>query len=241
MRRETIAARPDWQEKLEKIDFNWHAIDGQPYWAEDRCYSFSSAEIDGLDDVTAELHDMCKQAVKKVIADELWDRFGIPKEFAAYIETTWRRPDPEIYGRFDLLYDGTAAPKLLEYNADTPTALYEAAVVQWYWLKDVKPKADQFNSIHEKLIDAWKGVLKLLPSRGLVHFASATDLPEDFGTAEYMRDVANQAGLKTQPIAIEDIGWNGQRFTDLSEEPIQALFKLYPWEWLLKDQFASSV
>jgi glutathionylspermidine synthase len=224
MRREAIAARPGWQHKVEQLDFNWHTIDGQPYWAEDRCYAFTSAEIDGLEEVTGELHRLCKLAVEKVIKDRLWDRFNIPKEFAPYIETTWRRPDPEIYGRFDLLYDGTAAPKLLENKAETPTALYEAAVVQWYWLQDVKPKADQFNSIHEKLIEAWKGVLKLLPSRGLVHFACDQESVEDFGTTEYMRDVATQAGLKTQPIALADIGWNGQRFTDLSEEHIQALF-----------------
>ena len=216
MRREKIVARPDWQQRVEKLDFTWHTIDGQPYWAEDRCYSFTADEIDGLDDATAELHRLCRLAVEKVIADKLWDRFGIPTQFASYIETTWRRPDPEIYGRFDLLYDGTSAPKLLEYNADTPTALYEAAVIQWYWLQDVKPKADQFNSIHEKLIASWKSVLQLLPSRGLVHFACDQEAPEDFGTTEYMRDVANQAGLKTQPIALADIGWNGLRFTDLS-------------------------
>jgi len=241
MRREKSAPRPDWQQKVEQLEFTWHTIDGQPYWVEDHCYSFTSAEIDGLEEVTAELHRISKLAVEKVIKDKLWDRFNIPKEFAAYIETTWRRPDPEIYGRFDLLYDGTSAPKLLEYNADTPTALYEAAVIQWYWLQDVKPKADQFNSIHERLIDAWKGVLKLLPSRGLMHFTCDVDAPEDFGTTEYMRDVASQAGLKTQGLALADIGWNGQRFTDLDEQHIQAIFKLYPWEWLLKDQFAQYV
>lgn len=241
MRREAITARAGWQHKVEQLDFNWHTIDGEPYWAEDRCYNFTSAEIDGLEAVTAELHGMALQAVDKVVKDRLWDRFLIPPAFAAYIETTWRRRDPTIYGRFDLLYDGTGAPKLLEYNADTPTALYEAAVVQWYWLQDVKPRADQFNSIHERLIEAWKGVLELLPTRRLVHFACDQEAPEDFGTTEYMRDVAHQAGLDTQPIALADVGWNGSRFTDLTEQPIQALFKLYPWEWLLRDQFAEYV
>src|SRR6185369_4399870 len=174
----------------------------QPYWVEDHCYSFTSAEIDGLEEVTAELHRISKLAGEKVIKDKLWDRFNIPKEFAAYIETTWRRPDPEIYGRFDLLYDGTSAPKLLEYNADTPTALYEAAVIQWYWLQDVKPKADQFNSIHERLIEAWRGILKRLPPEALVHFARFEDQPEDLATSEYMRDTALQAGLAGKPIAV---------------------------------------
>ena len=51
-------------------------------------------------------------------------------------------------------YDGKAPPRLLEYNADTPTALLEASVAQWFWLQDCFPTADQFNSIHERLIDA---------------------------------------------------------------------------------------
>ena len=31
----------------------------------------------------------------------------------------------------------TAPPKLLEYNADTPTSLYESAVLQWFWLEQM--------------------------------------------------------------------------------------------------------
>jgi glutathionylspermidine synthase len=26
---------------------------------------------------------------------------------------------------------------MLEFNADTPTSLFEAGVVQWYWLQDL--------------------------------------------------------------------------------------------------------
>lgn len=69
---------------------------------------------------------------------------------------SWNEEPPAIYGRFDLAYDGIHPPKLLEYNADTPTALLEASVVQWYWLQDVFPKDDQFNSIHEHLVAKWK-------------------------------------------------------------------------------------
>ena len=95
--------------------------------------------------------------------------------------------------RLDLAYDGTGAPRLLEYNADTPTGLVEAAVAQWFWLKDVDDRGDQYNSIHERLIDAWKK----LHARdgGPLHFAAMTrtDSPEDYITAEYLRDTAIQA------------------------------------------------
>ena len=66
-------------------------------------------------------------------------------------------------GRFDLAFDGVGPPKLLEYNADTPTSLLEAAVIQWQWLQDCHPKSDQFNSIHERLIKLWKDLAKYLP------------------------------------------------------------------------------
>ena len=86
---------------------------------------------------------------------------------------------------------------MLEYNADTPTALVEASVAQWFWLKDMDERGDQFNSIHERLIDAWKAVRER--DGGPIHFAAMTDVdsPEDYITAEYMRDTAIQAGFKT--------------------------------------------
>ena len=134
--------------------------------------------------------------------------FLIPKEFEEYVIRSWENDEPSVYGRFDLAYDGVGAPKMLEYNADTPTALVEAAVAQWVWLKDVDERADQFNSIHEQLIDAWKDVLKR--DSGPIHFAAMRklDTPEDYITAEYMRDTAIQAGAKTSFIDMTDIGWD---------------------------------
>ena len=45
---------------------------------------------------------------------------------------------------------------MLEFNADTPTSLFECGVVQWDWLQDTHEEEDQFNSVHEKLIDTFK-------------------------------------------------------------------------------------
>ena len=163
MRREASTPRPGWQHKLEQLGFDFYNMEGKAYWTEQACYAFTSDEIDELEAATAELHGICLKAVEYVVANKLWQRMRIPPAWGDYIEQVWRRADPTICGRFDLAYDGKGPPKLLEYNADTPTALYEAAVVQWYWLKDVKPDADQFNSIHEKLIEAWRGILAKLP------------------------------------------------------------------------------
>ena len=125
--------------------------------------------------------------------------------------------------------------KLIEYNADTPTALLEASVIQWFWMKDVFPDADQFNSIHERLIDAWK---QIRPG-STVHFCCVADAPEDFGNLEYLRDTAIQAGLSTVQLFMNDIGFEEVegRYVDLNDRPIDWMFKLYPWEWLVNEYF----
>ena len=68
---------------------------------------------------------------------DLFEPFQIPPQFVDFVKQSWDRDEVTIYGRFDLCFDGRRTPKLLEYNADTPTSLLEAAVVQWFWFKDV--------------------------------------------------------------------------------------------------------
>jgi glutathionylspermidine synthase len=237
LQRERVEPRADWREKVEALGFTFHTMYGEPYWVEDACYRFTADQVDELEDATAALHGMCMQAAERVVAEKLYDRLAIPPAFHGYIEHVWNRGDPEIFGRFDLRYDGKSPPKLLEYNADTPTALFEASVVQWQWLQEAKPDADQFNSIHEKLIDAWAGLKQRMGSDRVVYFTCAQDEVEDFGTTEYMRDVCQQAGIPTKTIDITEIGWNELGFVDLDNAPIYVLFKLYPWEWLAGEEF----
>jgi glutathionylspermidine synthase len=143
------------------------------------------------------------------------------------------------FGRFDLGYDGSSPPKLFEFNCDTPTSLLEAAVVQWSWKQECFPDADQFNNLHDKLVAKWRDIAPLLPPE--VHFAHVSDeAGEDIVTTAYLRDTAEAAGLMTIPLLIEHIGWDEDRrcFVDLAEQPIDAIFKLYPWEWLTNETFA---
>jgi glutathionylspermidine synthase len=234
MERIVIQPRPDWQAKLESLGFNYHSLPDQPYWDESVCYRFTAAEIDRLEAATNELHRICIEAAGHVIDRKLYAQFAIPDRFIPLIVNSWEREDLSLHGRFDLRYDGSGDPKMYEYNADTPTSLLEASVAQWYWLRDVYPKLDQFNSIHEKLIARWKesGLT------GTVHFACTADHAEDIANTRYMQDVATQAGLQTKFLTMTDIGWDGRRFVDLQGETITMLYKLYPWEWMLDEQFA---
>src|SRR5262249_6653381 len=120
-------------------------------------------------------------------------------------------------------------------------------VFQWTWLEQMLERgvlsagADQFNSIHERLIAAFRG-LGLGLGGGMLHFACLAEEPEDRLTTEYLADCARQAGLTTKLMAIADIGITAEaRFTDLDDIVIKHLFKLYPWEWLLADEFGSQL
>lgn len=132
MERVSITERPDWREKAHEYGFNFHTMYGEPYWCEDAYYKLTLAQVEKLEEVTAELHQMCLKVVEKVIAsDELMTKFRIPKHTWSFVRQSWLTHQPSLYSRLDLAWDGTGEPKLLENNADTPTSLYEAAFFQW--------------------------------------------------------------------------------------------------------------
>lgn len=237
MRRVTAPPRAHWRHEAEKIGFTYHTIDGDLYWDEGGWYEFSLAEIEEIEVATNTLHALCLQAVQVVLDQDRLDEFGIPSEFHPWVRASWDNDEPTVYGRFDLAWDGKSPPKLLEYNADTPTALFEAAVVQWHWLQSVHPGLDQFNSLHENLIEAWE----YLRRHGIanISFAATAGHEEDFANVTYLRDTAAQAGIGTQYLDVSSIGFDSTNkfFVDTDGEPIHRLFKLYPWEWMIFEEF----
>ena len=173
-----------------------------------------------------------------MVREGRWDDLAIPEAWRATITASWERRDPSIYGRFDFSYDGSGPAKLLEYNADTPTSLYESSIAQWLWLEETMPRMDQFNSIHEKLLQRF-AMLQQQHGHQPFHFAAVADHQEDQVTVEYLRDLAVQAGFATTFLTVDSIGFDyGRRcFVDQEQMAIAALFKLYPLEWLLADEF----
>ncbi len=234
MQRHRCQPRPAWREKVEQIGLSYHSHETGPYWDESACYELTATEVDTLETAARTLHSLCLDAAEAVIQNRWWQRLGIPEIAIPSILRSWERDDFSLYGRFDLAYDGQSPPKLLEYNADTPTALLEAAVAQWFWLQETHPGADQFNSLHERLIEAWRRF-----AGQTVHFSSIQQHEEDEQTVLYLRDTAEQAGIRTRPVYIEDIGWDRRAncFVDLDNQPIHHCFKLYPWEWLWREEF----
>ncbi len=222
------------------MGLTYHTLnDGSPYWDESAYWEFTLAEIDRLEAATNEIQRLALSAGEHILEHNRFAEMRIPAAAVERIRETWKTEPPALYGRLDLAFDGRTI-KLLEYNADTPTALVEASVAQWYWLKDVFPKADQFNSLHEKLVAKWKDLAPFLHRP--VYFGHDGS-EEDSMTVGYLRDTAEQAGLRTISIRMKEIGWQAKlsRFVDLELKPIESIFKLYPWEWLLNDRFAPEV
>jgi glutathionylspermidine synthase len=242
MRRQRLTPRPDWQTRLEDLGLPYHTHDdGSPYWREDACYVFSAAEIERIEKAANALQAMCLEAIEHVLATNRFREYGFPGAMVPVIRESWERDEVGLYGRFDFAYDGSGFPKLLEYNADTPTSLVEAAIAQWYWLEERFPGKDQFNSLHERLIEAWKRARGFLPADTLYFLHQ--DTLEDQQTVAYLRDTADQAGLPTAQMLVEDLGWDADRgcFCDLDGRPVTAAFKLYPWEFMVKDDFGSAL
>lgn len=245
MLRRDIAPRKHWQSLAQEYGFHFHTIKGEPYWDESAYYQFTLEQIErDIEDPTQELHEMCLHVVDEVVqSPQLLTDFCIPQAFHEAVCDAWQQRQPSLYSRLDLVYDGTGPAKLLENNADTPTSLYESGFWQWLWLEQcvdngqLPRAADQFNSLQEKLIMRFRDIANLHQQKEM-YFSCCQDSDEDRGTVQYLQDCAAQAGLDTPFIYIDDIGiTETQRFVDLNDMPINSAFKLYPWEFMLKEEF----
>lgn len=243
MKRHSITPRINWQDKVSSQGLTYHTDpDGYPYWCESAYYEFTSDEVDVLYDATVELYERCIDAARYVIEGNLLGKIGIPSEAHDAIRWSWQKQERSLYGRFDLAFNGIDPPKMLEFNADTPTSLVEGAVIQWYWLQDCFPKSDQFNTVWEELVASWKAMAADGALMGQTVYFATCRSTEDWMTVTMLQETANEAGLRTQAIHMDEIGWDSLNgaFVDLQNNRIQTIFKLYPWEWMLKDQFGTN-
>src|SRR5579864_6818737 len=106
MRREILTPRPDWRAKIEALGLDFDTseggLGGEPYWCEEACYGFTAAEVDRIEEATDTLHQLCLEAVERIVAAGDLGRVDIPEPFRPWVADSWRRRDPDLYGRFDL-------------------------------------------------------------------------------------------------------------------------------------------
>ncbi len=247
MKRIALDPRSDWRAQADAIGFVYHDMGGAPYWDESAAYAFTLAEIEtDLEPAAEQLHAMCLDLVDTVVRDQqLMERLAIPREHWNFVADSWRKREPSLYGRFDFAYDGTGPAKLYEYNADTPTSVFECGTFQWIWLEELIGKgvlpagSDQFNSLFDKLRDRFGTIF---PTGGFVHFAADATAIEDRQTVRFFEDLASQVGIEPKFVEMKEIGLNGGgRFVDTEGFELQAAFKLYPWEFMLREEYAPNL
>jgi glutathionylspermidine synthase len=245
MKFEKMKARRNWRERADEAGYLAAVLDDPPYWVEALdepfCGVLTMEEVeDVIEAATSELYDMSLQAVDFVVngasSERCFDALKIAPQYRNAIRRSWRRNDRSIYGRFDFAYSNSQL-KLLELNFDTPTSLYEASIMQWFWLEDLKTQksvpqsSDQFNSLHERLIQSFQ---KAKVECNTIHLASVDDSAEDEDTVKYLQSCAMQAGLDARFIFMSDLGFDSLgRLVDLEGNVITQLFKLYPWEQIM--------
>ena len=246
MKRIEIEGRPDWKDKAKEVGFGFHSPDDEAYWTDDAAYVFTMKQIEeDIEAATTQLHDMCLDTVGRIIDDEqALEDLHIPKSRWDLVRSSWKNNDRHLYGRFDLAYDGTGPAKMLEYNADTPTSIFEAGFFQHNWMIDQRDAGrlpqdvDQYDFIQESLVEAFAQ----FPKDVIFHFSCWTDNIEDKGTVSYLMDCASAAGHQVKMVDIRKIGVDAQgRLTDEDDITIGRCFKLYPWEDMLRERFAKHI
>lgn len=247
MRKVAGVGRPDWKARAEAAGFVFHTMHGEPYWDESSAYAFTLEEIETrLEDPSTELHGMVRAAVARIVGDEAaMARLGIPEPHMDFVAGSWRAGEAELYGRMDLAYDGDGPAKLLEYNADTPTSLYETGHFQWDWLEGARDAgsipagADQLNRLQEALTER---LAAICPAGENIHFAAIAGVAEDYANVETLAYAARDAGLGAHYVEMGQIGIDPSgRLVDEEARIIGTLFKLYPWEDFLRDDGADAL
>lgn len=249
MLRKNFKQRSNYHERHDEIGFQYHSVpssDNAQYWTEGVAYEFTLERIEEIEAVSAQLHEMCLETIGAIIeSGDYPEGFNLNQQSKSLIEHSWNNDDFHIYGRFDLLVPPSGAIKMYEYNGDTPTSLLESAVAQWHWLEEAEdvPHRDQFNSIHEKLVARWKQVKAQSSNPMLYVFASREGPSEDWGNVEYLADTAMQGGWQIYIEEIENIGYDSatREFIDAAGATIEHAFKLYPWEWMMDEEFGEHV
>ena len=175
------------------------------------------------------------------------DIFEIPPTMRSAVKRSWAARESDMLGRFDFSWDGRGEPKLLEYNADTPTILVETAVGQQMWL-DMKngeggEELFQFNCIHSNIVSAWQ---KIVPKGNRVDFMNISENVSNMDTEEkehirYLKNTAIEAFLR-----IGHMDFDNELFSDdfsamstdierSGQKKAKYVWKGRPYEWLAYD------
>jgi len=245
---ETRKVNPVSKAIMEEIGFGWHTDDdGTPYIIPE-LVEVSTTEANAYYEASNTLYDMFIEAGQYVIDHNLFAALGIPANLVELIKMSWEDDDWHLYGRFDLAGGIDGQPiKLIEFNADTPTSLFETAIIQWAVLKaNQMDENQQFNNIYEAIRDNFMRLITA--DDGLdqfdhyynhesILFSSVRNLPEDEQTTRLLEKMAQDAGYQTAFCYMDQVGFlaDGGVYNE-HNQPFNMWFKLWPWENIAADE-----
>ncbi|WP_418180530.1 glutathionylspermidine synthase family protein [Aliarcobacter lanthieri] len=230
-------------EYLESIGFVWHTDSDNSSYISDELVVISEEEAENYYEATNELYDMFAEAGQYVIDNDLFHELNIPFNLVEIIKESWENDVHwHLYSRFDLAGGIDGKPiKLIEFNADTPTSLFETAIIQWAILKKNNLNEEsQFNNLYEALKDNFKRIITLdsdiekfdeyYSKLGWkILFSSISSSNEDINTTKLLQHIASESGFNTDFEFIENVQFSDDGIFK-NDELFEFWFKLIPWE-----------
>ena len=235
-------------ETLDELGFSWHTDSDGTKYVSDELVKISGEESERFYEAGNELYDMFVEAAEYVIENNLFFELGIPFNLIDAIKKSWENDVHwHIYGRFDLAGGIDGKPiKLIEFNADTPTSLFETALLQWALLKDNgMDEESQFNNIYEAIANNFKRLITLDEDLELfderydgwkILFSSISGNDEEEATTKLLQQMATDAGFNTGFEYLENVKFDDDGIFDGDDNKYEYWFKLFPWEDIAHDE-----
>jgi len=235
-----IKLKPLSKEYLESIGFYWHTDKDMSDYIDNKVIAITPKMAENYANAVNELYDMFIEAAQYIIDNNLFHELDIPFNLVEIIKESWENDVHwHLYGRFDLAGGITKPIKLLEFNADTPTALFESAIIQWALLKaNGIDEGMQFNFIYEAIRDNFKRVVTLDENIDnfneyyegwKILFSSVKDNLEEENTTRLLQTIAEEAGWRTEFAYIDEVEFSDDGVF-YNGEKYEFFFKLIPWE-----------
>ncbi len=233
---------------LEELGFTWHTDQDNSKYISDALVQLTSAEAENYYEAANELYDMYVKGAEYVIENNLFFELGIPFNLVDAIKKSWENDVHwHLYGRFDLAGGIDNQPiKLIEFNADTPTALFETALLQWGMLKyNNMDEMKQFNSVYESISENFKRLITLFDDTDTfqerydgwkILFSSIEGNDEEEVTTKLLQQMATDAGFDTGFEYLQNVKFSEDGIFDANGEEYEYWFKLYPWEDIAIDE-----
>ena len=230
------------KEFLDSIGFHWHTDSDESSYVADELVVLNKEQAERYYEAVNELYDMFVATGDYIIENNLLDELDIPFNLQELVKLSWENDVHwHLYSRFDLAGGIDKDIKLIEFNADTPTALFETAIIQWAMLKaNNLDEESQFNFIYEAIVNNFKRLVVLdgdiedfdeMYEGWKILFSSIKGNIEDENTTKLLKLMAEDAGFECEFAYIEDVEFSDEGIF-YEGEKYEFFFKLIPWEMI---------